>query len=280
MPKLSKKISKLIKFTRVKDWLHFLFLPLLDFAPGEINWFNLVLAVFCAGFCLAFAYGYNQFKDESIDRNTEQFSLDMYGYTPNGLRIVLIVLIFLAALCGVLIDPMALNAAIVSILGSAFYSGGPRLKRIPVIGTLTNLMIFVPLTLLGGSFGGGFYFIIFLLALIALLMQSQMIHEAADYKEDMQQMVSTTAVKFGLNFSKKGSLVWGLLSLIAFAVLALQLDNYWIWIGTGFLAAFNLAYMMLADFHNEKSTARLRLEHRYIGLLVGTIAYITYFFNG
>lgn len=268
-----------MKFTRVKDWVHFLFLPLLTIVPGFIDWLDLILAIVCSGLCLGYAYGYNQYKDEGLDKQDESVALEMYGMKKNGLVLILLLMLILTLMLSFVISRVSFLAAIISLFGSTVYSGGPTLKNVPIVGTLANLLIFIPLAFLGGGEAINFNFFIFVIALVGLLMQSQMIHEAADYKDDIKNRIATTAVKYGLEVSKKGSLLWGVLSIVAFIVLALNLESKWVWGAVSVLAAFDLLYFFYSSFQNEVATASLRLKHRYIGFVAGTVAYLAYFFS-
>lgn len=204
----------LLRFLRIRDWYFYLVLPLLSCELNASAPLRFAVAAAVAACCLAFAYGWNNLQDAGLDRSQRKNPLaGTSGPRPKGPVRVLVVLTALALAGSAWLGPIPAAAAVVQLVGSALYSGGPRLKRLPVVGTLTNLLIFAPLALLCQGPGplapslGGF------LALFGLvLIQNQLIHEVMDQEEDQADGVRTTAQLLG---RKPTMVVSGILGMAA-----------------------------------------------------------------
>ena len=82
---------------------------------------------------------------------------------------------------------VTLAATLLARSSGIVYSVGPRLKRYPVVGTLTNATNFTPLLWVGlpasGATDGT---MILTQAFLLLLLQNQLLHEAADRDDDLR----------------------------------------------------------------------------------------------
>src|SRR5439155_18694411 len=108
--------------------------------------------------------------------------------------------------------PVALLGSGVSLVAATLYSGG--LKRLPVMGTVVNVLIFVPLPLLAavGPPSSGMLFLIY--CFYVLVTQNQILHEIADSEEDVAAGVRTTGVAIGATGVRLVAVVLGPLAAL------------------------------------------------------------------
>ncbi len=207
----------ILRFLRVRDWFYYLALPVLSWDSVAPDPLRLVVAVGIAACCLAFAYGWNNLRDAGLDRSIVKNPLAGEGIPGGDRHLVMLFLLSALALAGAgWLGPVPSFAAGLQLVGSAFYSGGPRLKRLPVVGTLTNLWIFCPLAFLCQGplpWAPGLWAFTGLFGLV--LVQNQLLHEAMDHDEDLADGVRTTAAILGPNVT---AAVSGMLGVAAGAV--------------------------------------------------------------
>lgn len=183
---------------RVKDWLHFLPLPLAGWLgdPHRGGIASLLGGVIAWGLGLAYASAINQAYDDRLDRPTKNPVAEGFGRRQAlALSIPPMVgSLVVLALCA----PPGLLPGVMLVAAATLYSAPPRLKRFPVLGTLWNLLVGIP----------GFFFagrppldelplrpLVGLFAL--LLLGSQLIHEAQDRDDDASGDVRTVATVGG-----------------------------------------------------------------------------------
>ncbi|GMV40088.1 MAG: hypothetical protein AMXMBFR64_18040 [Myxococcales bacterium] len=253
----------LVRFVRVRDWVHFLPLPLLSVGDGPpLATFSAAL-VAAAG-CLAFAYGVNEWEDEGGARGGRS--------TPWGASAAVLKGTLGVSAAGAL-TAAALNglgpalAALGSLAGGLLYSAGPRLKRRPVIGTLANGWIFAPLALLGGAQltrDGA----LLLAGFVAVLLQNQLVHEAAHGVADRADGIRTTWLRFGPRVVSALVALLGAGAIIALLAAAPTLAVA--------LAAAPLAAVTLAAGPAALAmrAAVLRRWQRLAGLVAGAVAWL------
>src|SRR6202041_854684 len=98
----------------------------------------------------------------------------------------------------VLGPPVVCAATALSLASGAAYSVGPRVKRLPMIGTLANAASFAPLLWVGAASD---HLVAWMptvtFAFVCLLLQNQLLHEAADRTEDCAATVRTTVIWLG-----------------------------------------------------------------------------------
>ena len=172
---------------RGSGWWYFSLLPLTSLvgdahADGD-GVLRLVGSVAVAGLCLAFAYGFNGIIDRGMDRDAGKNSLAGLVEVPRE-AVALVVGCALVALgIAAMLTPVALLGTGMSLVAGTLYSGG--LKRLPVVGTVVNVLIFVPLPLLAmtGPPTSGMIFLIY--CFYVLVTQNQIVHEIADSEEDV-----------------------------------------------------------------------------------------------
>lgn len=264
----------MVRFVRVRDWLHFLPLPLLSSGPPPLAPTHLAASLVAAAGCLAFAYGWNEWEDEGLSRWRADGTTP-WGAAPATLKGLL------TAIAAVTVAAAAHNglgpavAAVVSLVGGWMYSAGPRLKCLPVIGTLTNAWIFTPIAFLGAS-GGSLDREAWLMVwgFVGVLLQNQIVHEAAHAADDRIEGVRTTWLQFGPRVSALGILGFGVL-----AVTALSLAAPSVLVGVA-AAPFVGVTLLASNPRNLTAPARasaLRRWQRMTGLLIGAAAWLVWF---
>ncbi len=188
------------RLVRIRDWFYFLPLPLMSVRLEPLDWWGLVRGVALAAGCLAFAYGWNNLHDAGLDRS--RLKNPLIGPAPELSRVafrrVLLVIAAATVVAALLSPPVVAAAALAVMAAAAVYSGGQRLKRLPVVCTFMNLWIFTPLCFLGGDPTRGTPgFALFALTFALLLCQNQLLHEAGHAAEDRARGVRTTAQLLG-----------------------------------------------------------------------------------
>jgi 4-hydroxybenzoate polyprenyltransferase len=275
-------VSHLVRAVRVPDWLHFLALPLIMVNPFNPDVWSLGRGVLLSFLTLAFAYGWNTVKDdfwgESLPDGSGRSSV-----SPFTTRVVSVALFLMAAATVVgsaLTNVLVFGATVVAVISSALYSGGPRLKARPVIGTLLNGGIFVPLCFLGASDTAVASPHVLLAVLFgALLLQNQIIHEAAHHAQDAEDGVMTTVARFGLRWGLVAGHGFGLLSIATIVCMFVLWPSAWMVLVAA--APLVLVHFALtpARFGNQGRVTVLRRVHRYLGLGCGVLVWIAIFFQ-
>jgi len=263
---------------RLMDWIHFLALPLLSagawpFAVGPV-----VLAVLAAACILGFAFGYNQWKDENLAALPEAELVAATGMGSRAWRTTLVVCVVGGLACAALVNVESAGAAAFSLVWGWLYSGGPRVKRWPVVGTIANVAIFAPLALLGSGTSEPAARFWFVLCFALLLVENQLIHEAAHADDDRRGGVQTTTVRFGHRVSGLLAVAMGLGAAASLAVLAD--GNRWV-LGTAVAMAV-MALLLLVSvrhFRRPDRARRLRLAHRWAAFCLGGAAWAFHTFG-
>lgn len=263
----------LLRLYRVRQWVHILPLPLATFdasvptatallaaARGMANLFAI----------LAFGFLVNAISDRHVDRDARKNPLVVPG--RNGYKLSLIALpavsVALAA-C----SPWPVQIATVCCLAvGCLYSVGPRLKTIPVVGTLANAAWYVPMLYLGMAdvaLPAGFSVVA--TAFTALLLQNQLIHESGDRIEDEASGIRTTWLAFGPRWT---ALLAACAGGVATLMTAASLGAFRYAIGTIFIVAFPL--LLGWDGLDAERAARLRVVHRWCAVLFGAALYVAW----
>jgi 4-hydroxybenzoate polyprenyltransferase len=183
----------------VRHWAHFLLLPLAgvdDALPIADRVLGAARGVAIAGAVLGFGYLVNSVADRGMDLDASKRVAD--GSDPRRLGLLGAALAATALALSVT-APWATRAAVaVSLVSGWAYSTGPRLKRLPVLGSLLNLSSFGPLLFVGLARDALPPALVPLSGVFAgLLLQNQLLHEAADAEEDRRGGLSTTFARFG-----------------------------------------------------------------------------------
>lgn len=255
---------------RGSGWWYFSLLPLTrlvgdSYADGDVV-LRLVGSVAVAGLCLAFAYGFNGIIDRGMDRDAAKNSLAGLVEVPREAVLLVVGCALVALGIAAMLTPVALLGTGMSLVAGTLYSGG--LKRLPVVGTVVNVLIFVPLPLLAltGPPTSGMLFLIY--CFYVLVTQNQIVHEIADSEEDVAAGVHTTGVAIGPTGVR---LVAVLLGPVA-AVALWQLEPA---ASIGLIAAAvglcgGAAMVAVCDV---RRAGPLRVAHRWYSLGVGAVLF-------
>lgn len=261
-----------LAWLRLRHWAHFLLLPLAGVDP-DAN-YELMLGATLRGIALAFAllgFGYllNGLSDRAVDRDPNK-SLPQAGWRPW----LLLGALWLLALGLAAAAPLVVQvASAVCLLSGILYSVGPRWKAVPLLGSALNLTNFAPLLVVGAAPGRPMPLLGPLLALFApLLLQNQLVHEAADAPDDRVAGIATTFVRFGV---ARTALLAALCGLAATGVLAGVLRDPLRWpLALVWLALFGAWIPLQLWRHGTEppQMARLRLQQRWLALMAGGVA--------
>ena len=272
------RLSAYLRLYRVKDWVHFLPLPLAGWVadPDHPSVTALVGGVLGWGLGLAYASSINQAFDDRLDRMWRAKNPVGAGFERRQ-AILLSIPPFVASL-GVLalLAPMGLLPGAALLVAATLYSAPPRLKRFPVLGTLWNLLVGVP----------GFFFasrpsvgelplrpLVGLFA--ALLLGSQLIHEAQDRDDDVVGEVRTVATEGGRRTALLAASALVITTPLVAWCLAAGVDRrVEITAACTVFAAFWGALLwsrMRCD--DSAELERLRLRYRYSALCLGAVVF-------
>jgi 4-hydroxybenzoate polyprenyltransferase len=156
------------------------------------------------------------------------------------------------------------------------YSAPPRLKRVPVLGTLWNLAVGVPGLFFAGSPDVRQLPLRLLVGLFSmLLIVSQLIHEAEDREDDRSGGIATVATLAG---------VQGALAAASMFLFCLPGAAWWLAAGmrarsllTGgvalFAAGWALALLGRISRGDAGGLRRVRLRYRYTALALGAVVF-------
>jgi|GEM_PF-1102401 len=255
--------------SRVRDWAHFLLLPLAGYQSGVelgANALALGRGVIIAFCVLAFGYLLNGIADRGMDDARKNPLVDS---GPDRRYLLTLVALVAIALSASLLGPWVATAGtLLVLLSGVVYSVGPRLKRYPFLGTLTNATNFTPLLWVGlpaGATAAGSGMGLITGAFVLLLLQNQLIHEAADRGEDRRGGIRTTFLILGTLGST--AVVAGLgLGLAALCLTAGLLGP-----GIAAGAVFGLAAPAVTALRGDQPhiMATARWSHRVASLALG-----------
>lgn len=258
-----------LRLYRVRDWLHFLPLPLATVDPhpaGAALW-AAGRGIATAAAILAFGYLLNSIADRWMDRDARKnpLILDGTGEPRLDLAALLVAAVVLAAL-----GPRpAWIAAALSLFFFTVYSAAPRIKSVPILGSLANVGMFAPLLFLGladPAVPPGLAALV--VACGALVLETQLVHEAADSREDRAGGVRTTWLTVGPRHTAAIAAACGLATAAAAASLGTTATRALAAVAAAlFGAAFPL--QLARDGADDARAARLRLAHRWCGLAFG-----------
>ena len=268
----------LFRFLRVRDWYYFLPLILLAVRLDDLSPLRLAAGIALAAACLGYAYGWNNLKDASLDRSWEKNPLTGESAVPPT-KVLAAILVGLAGgglLCAAGLGTVVLLAVGVQLVGSTLYSGGPRLKGLPVVGTMTNIWIFAPICFFAadGPFPDGFWVFTGLFSLV--LIQNQLIHEVVDIDEDRADGVRTTALLLGPTATWAAVVMLGLAGAVTIGYIGSRTEIFWAFALEALpLIGFTL-WLPLAALRGRDPAALRRLQ-RGVGLLSGALVWATFY---
>ena len=233
------KLRLFLGRTRLLGWWHMLLLPAAGWLlASQVEVWRLVLALLAGAGLLSAAYAHNDHHD--LGRGTHR----LWHLLP----------LLAAAPLVVMLSPAARVGALLFVVTAALYSGPPRLKAVPLVGTLLNALGFPMLCLLGVAEMNRAAWS--LVGLTGLWMASaQLVHEAAHQAQDRAAGLRTSASVLGPLVSARVSLA---LLLMAAPVAR----------GISPAAAVGMAIYAMAVglLASGLRPGHLRLAMRYLGL--------------
>jgi 4-hydroxybenzoate polyprenyltransferase len=258
---------------RIRQWAHFLALPLAGYdtaaASGAATAFALARGVAIAFGVLAFAFLVNAIADRAMDRDARKNPLAQ-SLTAAGSARLAVAFGATALAIAFTASTAVLVATGVALAAGAAYSVGPRLKGVPILGTAMNPMIFAPLLWVGvgATIPSDLPTLTILFA--SLLVQNQLLHEAADADEDRGGAVHTTFLLLGPRGTGTAAAITGI--AVTAAIVSVH----------GFLAAAPAACVYILVFpalmwnggHSTPFMATVRRVHRWSAAFTGTAAFL------
>jgi 4-hydroxybenzoate polyprenyltransferase len=260
-----------LRAARVGHWAHFLALPAAGWDPRlepALAAVSLGRGVAIAFAVLAFGYLLNGIADRHMDAGAEKNPLTAEG--PLGALRRALALLALAAVALSLPAPRVVLGATAACLASGVvYSVGPRLKRYPLLGTLLNATNFAPLLWVGMAQGGFAPGMIPLTAAFScLLLQNQLLHEAADREEDLRGRLRTSVLALGPRGAALAAAAFGA-GLTATAAALPSLSRAALPLALVYVVAFPLLLARAA--FDARAMSRARLAHRFFAMATGAL---------
>ncbi len=254
------RIRHLVQLLRPGDWWYFLPAPALGALLLGLPWLQIMPTISTA-LCLAFAYGANGVADREHD-SQDKNPLPKRLMVPRTYLVVVSLLplgsVALALWGFTSLWPLA------SLTAGLFYSVKPfRLKRLPVLGDIFNLFIF--LSFLSSAPGAELTLssVPWLIWIGCQLQMSQMIHCLQDEQEDRDQGLRNTVIWLG---NRKSRYILVLLAVISLAAaLAVSGMNSRLVLAIGSVGSLAVVAM---SWVSRLNMLRLRLIHRLLGLTV------------
>jgi 4-hydroxybenzoate polyprenyltransferase len=294
-----------VRMLRLREWYYFLALPLAGIDPSLGTCRNvaaIVRGVAIAFFILGFGYLVNAAGDAGSDSDARKNPLlDRSGarWTPPSTWALVGALAIAATGLAAAGPSVALAATLVSLVSGAVYSIGPRLKAVPIAGTLANATNFVPLLWVGAAGDDPSLARRLAPAFAGVLLQSQIVHEAADAACDARAGVRTTFIALGRRRSAVLAALFGALPGLGPPLSALFERAVPAWssgsalferaapswssgssfdlvVSAGLLVTYGLVFpLVLARLAGDPArAATLRLWHRWSGVAVGAALFL------
>jgi len=265
------RARRLVRLVRLREWYYFLLLPLAGGDPGggvARSALSCLRGAAVAFFVLGFGYLLNAASDVDVDVDARKNPL-LDRTERRGVRSITGALALAAIALAATGPTVALWAAATSLVSGAVYSVGPRLKSVPIAGTLANATNFVPLLWVGAAMPDPPIARHLAPAFAGLLLQSQLLHEATDAREDARAGVRTTFSLLGRPWSAALAALFG-------AVPALSGDGMGAAARVSILAVYVVVFpLALAAYATDpRRAAKLRLWHRWSGIALGAALFV------
>jgi 4-hydroxybenzoate polyprenyltransferase len=271
-------LADVIRFLRLRDWLHFMLLPLIAVDLRALQFIPTLLGFLGAACALAFAYGWNSYVDSGANQHAAApVWAKRTGFRPPFWRVVLLTLCAAVAAIACFSCLLAASCLLFALLGSYLYSGGPRLKRFPILCTLCNAWIFVPLSLVAASTNHlppERWALV--LAFAGLLLQNQLIHEETHRAEDRRDHIETTALRYGSRVTKHLAVILGVLSAAPLIISCTASVHPLLGVATGLpTLIFTVALARAGSDSFSSNAESWRRAQRWTGLMTGAVAWGT-----
>ncbi|MBW2464984.1 MAG: UbiA family prenyltransferase [Deltaproteobacteria bacterium] len=257
---------------RIRHWVHFLVLPFAGLEPSAPHGLGAALrGVGIAFFVLAFGYLLNSVADRAMDGSVAKNPLAV-GPAP-GAHVYALLLALAAGAVGLSFaaPPVVVVATVVCLASGLLYSAGPRLKGLPVVGTLLNVTNFAPLLWVGVAAHPGPSLPTFTLVFSLLLVQNQLLHEAADREDDARGGVATTVRSFGVPVVSAASAGLGFALALTVASSDGAAGAFW-----PAMVVFGGLFPWLLARAGATPTAalRVRVAHRFASAAFGALVFV------
>lgn len=263
-----------IKLLRFRDWVHFLPLALLPIQRSSFDPLLLLAALGAAACGLAFAFGFNLYHDDQLGHESGEYMAERFGLTHRVACGAIWASAAAAAMLAFLVGLLAFGAMIIVLVASYLYSGGPRLKRFPLVGTLLNVPIFVPLGLLTKSLQVDHDVVALLVAVTGFVVQVQLIHEICHAAADRRTNILTTALLIGPRAAKNTALITGIIPTMCFTLLGVRYQSWTLISISVLLASVQVFLFSTHSAIEEEEVERLRGGLRWSGLLAGGVVWL------
>ncbi|MBN2143969.1 MAG: UbiA prenyltransferase family protein [Candidatus Aureabacteria bacterium] len=278
-------IPNLLSFYRVKDWIHFLGIPLLCHCKfKELNYPQLFLLVSGCALYLCFAFSINNWTDRFIDinhQNKNPFFNEIKS--EKACHLFLIFLPVFPSFCSGLVISVSHFIILLFLFLFAFlYSVPPfRMKRFPIIGSAMNIFLFSPMVFLGVKNVVSYWKAAFPIALMVsfIIIIMQLYHEIEDTEDDKMAQILTTPVKFGITHTFYLITVIGLL-FIFYSLFLFQI---------GFMGVIGLSASILYSalifisywlfFKKSLDSDKMRLGMRWCSIVLGISLAVEFYIN-
>jgi 4-hydroxybenzoate polyprenyltransferase len=236
---------------------------------GEDVVLRLVGSVVVAGLCLAYAYGFNGITDRGMDLDEAKNSLAGLVDVPREAVLLVAACALVAVGIAAALTPVALVGTGMSLVAATLYSAQPRLKAVPIVGTLVNGLIFAPLPFLASSGppSAGMMFLAY--CFYVLVTQNQILHEISDSQEDATAGVRTTGVVVGPTGVRVIAVILG--PLAALLIWRLHATASVVALMACALGLCGGATMVALG--DAERAGRLRVAHRWYSLGVGAVLF-------
>jgi len=261
-----------VRALRASDWWYFSLVPLVSLVGdprGEDDVVvRLVGGVLVAALCLAYAYGFNGITDRGMDRDEVKNALAGLAAVPREAALLVAACALAAVGIAAALTPVALLGTGMSLVAATLYSAQPRLKRLPVVGTLVNVLIFAPLPFLAavGPPSPGMLFLTY--CFCVLVTQNQILHEIADSHEDVTAGVRTTGVVVGATGVRVIAVILG--PLAALLLWRMQATASVALLAAALGLCGGATMVALGDAQRAR---QLRVAHRWYSLAVGGVLF-------
>jgi hypothetical protein len=294
-PRVSERAASLalpFAVLRARQWAHFVVLPLaaidpalLEASPREVA-LRAARGVTLAALSLAYAYGLNAISDRATDLDRAKNPL-AGGACPPRVSALVVATAGAALVLAMASGRATLAAVALSLASSTVYSVGPRLKALPVVGTLLNAGIFAPLLCFAVADEAPRAVVVLGVVFTAMLLQNQLLHESADAAEDAAARSLTTGRV--VSAAAVPALVIALGGAGALACAAVAPSHAFGWACAGALAATTAGGLVSrapgpttcsgsrrADDPAAQWRAR-RAAHRWVAFAAGAVLFATTF---
>lgn len=273
-PPARSRLALALASLRAPQWLHFCVLPLAALDREALlalphAWPRALAGCLAASGCLAFAYGINAVAERRSDRSSGKNPLvDAPEAAPLATAFALLAALLALGLALACLGKLAALACLVSLACGATYSVGIGGKKVPVLGLLLNLGIFVPLSALlldPAAIPPSWRHELAVFAL--LLVQNQLVHELADYDEDRAAKAHTTARYLRRRTTVRVATAVGLLIPLASILLAPTHAQ-------ALLASLLAGVTAMLTAESRRDPARTRREHRRVAFVGGALLWL------